>query len=97
MKIQWQIYKKLELIPDAVLQPEAQQGLLARMIRPIQRSLADAVVRELDPEPLLEHLESCLVTVAKMSQASPSAPENKLEAQPPLNNNSQPWWIWYDS
>jgi hypothetical protein len=58
MKMQWQIYQALELIPDAVQCPRA--SVWKRWLAPLRRSLANTFVRELSQRHQILLFKRCL-------------------------------------
>lgn len=57
---QWQIYKKLELIPDSIPEPSTKQGILTFPLQLAWKLLIDALAKELVYEQQVEYLERCL-------------------------------------
>jgi hypothetical protein len=60
MKNQWQLYKKLELIPDSASQPMNKQGIITFPLQLAWKVLIDALAKELVYEQQIEYLERCL-------------------------------------
>jgi hypothetical protein len=60
MKNQWQLYKKLELIPDSVSQPLTKQTILVFPLKIVWKVFIDALANELVHEQQVEYLERCL-------------------------------------
>lgn len=57
---QWQLYKKLELIPNSVSQPRTKQTILAFPLQLAWKVLIDALANELVYEQQIDYLERCL-------------------------------------
>lgn len=60
MKIHWQIYKKLEFLPDSLPEPSVEEGIYLYPLRQAWRILLDVLVNELIYEQQIEFLERCL-------------------------------------
>jgi hypothetical protein len=60
MKTQWQIYKELELIPDSVSVPPANNLAFAMRLSQVWRSLLDTATKKPLHEQQIEYLERCL-------------------------------------
>lgn len=61
MKTQWQIYKELELLPDSIPQPGADNRLFALHLNKVWRVLSNTLPAKLPHEQQVEYLEQCLV------------------------------------
>jgi hypothetical protein len=59
MKNQWQLYKKLELIPDSVPQPLTKRTVLTFPLKLVWKVLINALANELVHEQQVEYLERC--------------------------------------
>lgn len=111
MKMQWQLYKTLEQIPDSVSElPTQPQGL--RRITYLWRSVVDAMSGKDTDTLQLEHLERCLQMELTPDQPvmlwqkcweflhrSLSLQEQAITAEPQIwqsvDNSGQTWWHVY--
>lgn len=57
---QWQLYKKLELIPDSIPKSPNKQPVLALPLQLAWKVFIDALAKELVYEQKIEYLERCL-------------------------------------
>lgn len=59
MKNQWQIYKELELIADAIPAPQTNPSFLSSWLIHLRRSRSDASPENLSPQQQVGFLEQC--------------------------------------
>lgn len=106
MKMQWERYQELELIPGSV--PYPKPSLLARLTAPVRRSFANAFAKDLSQRHQILFLKRCLVK-ADFEQDKPAqrdreplatqalTQQQQQAAQAWLSRGGLPWWTWYDS
>lgn len=78
MKIQWQRYKELELIPNSAPAPQASKLEIALPLVAIWRSLLNALAREQVYEQRTEYLERCWVLNYTEPYTAEAKPLQKL-------------------
>lgn len=76
MNRQWQIYRDLELIPDAIPEPRSPHRDIMIRCRQIWRSLVDGVITNFSDDQCPGHLERCLALTWYQRGIYPRNPSN---------------------
>jgi hypothetical protein len=87
MKIEWQIYQTLELIPDEVQHPNV--SFWERLLAPLRRPLANTFVRELSQRHQILLFKRCLDLANSESLQGDSAGAGKSVERSKVNNPQQ--------